>query len=76
MTFDDSQDAFRHDGTATNAQAYLDATLEYWEDAMIGEATFDAATNELATWCNDTESVLIDRRFGGEWNSSTVPATP
>ena len=69
MTFDFAQEAFQANPNKETAQNYLNSSIEYYEDDMIGEDTFNSATNELAIWANETNSKLIDPRFEGKnWN--------
>jgi hypothetical protein len=66
-SFDDAQDAFQNDGVLMNAQDYLNAAIEYFEDGMIGEDTFGAAKKELAEWCANTSNKLNDPRTRAVW---------
>lgn len=67
MTFDDAQDSFRNDGVPMTAQEYLDTTIQYWEDDIIGPQTFSAAKDEIAEWCANTGSTLVDPRTRAQW---------
>lgn len=69
-SLDDAQDTFRNDGILMNAQDYLNAAIQYWEDGEIGHDTFGEIKTELAQWCADTSNQLRDPRTRSVWSAS------
>ena len=49
MTLDEAQDLFRDNPSPATASTYADMAKEYHRDEMIGDDTFAAVMEEIAT---------------------------